>query len=492
MQLRDIAHAAPGFLRLVGDDSLQVLSLCSDSRKIQPRSLFFCIPGMRFDAHDYAPQAVQSGAIALVVSRLLEIDVPQILVQDVRNALSYMAAAFYGRPADKLHLIGLTGTKGKTTTSFLIFSILQKMGKKAGLIGTVCSIVDNTELPSTLTTPDPIDFQRLLRRMVDAGVTHVVMEVSAHALAMDRIAGMRFDAVGFTNLSQDHLDYFGTMERYLEAKMGLFSSEMCKKAAYNVDDEVVARRFSGLPHTRVGISAQADVFAKEIDVAERGCSFSLVFYRRYSVPVSLRLSGIFNVYNALLAATLCDMVGATQEEIRAGLEAVTVVPGRVELLDTDTPYRVILDYAHSPDALENVLATIRQTCKGRLIALFGCGGDRDHAKRPIMGEIGGRLSDYAILTSDNPRGEDPFAILKSVEEGIVRTDCAYTVIENRRAAILYGLKIARPGDVLVLAGKGHETYQEIKGVKHPFDEKVVVADLLADHAQEIAQAWAEQ
>jgi len=212
-----------------------------------------------------------------------------------------------------------------------------------------------------------------------------------------------------------------------------------------------------------------------------------MFYRRFSVHVSLRLAGIFNVYNALLAASVCDLLGATGEQICEGLEAVAGVPGRIELLDTDTPYRVILDYAHSPDSLENILKAIRQTAKQRVIALFGCGGDRDHEKRPVMGEIGGRLADYCILTSDNPRGEAPYEILKSIEEGIMKTDCDYTVIENRREAILYGLRICRPGDVLVLAGKGHETYQEIRGVKYPFDEKVVVKELLEKHAPEAAR-----
>lgn len=486
MLLKEIAQAAPGLVRIIGNGDINILSVCSDSRKIESRSLFFCIPGMRVDAHDYAPQAVQSGAVALVVNRELPIDVPQVVVQDVRNALSYMAAAFYGHPARRLHLIGLTGTKGKTTTSFLVKSILEKMGKKVGLIGTVCSMIGDEQLPSTLTTPDTIDFQRLLLRMADAGVSHVVMEVSAHALAMDRVAGMHFDVAGFINFSQDHLDYFHTMDNYLRAKLRLFEGDMCAKGTYNCDDEHVAQSLSGRGFQRVGICAEADVFAKEIEIGERGCQFLLTFYKRYSVHVSLRLAGIFNVYNALLAATMCDLLGATGEQICEGLEAVACVPGRVELLDTDTPYRVILDYAHSPDSLENVLKTIRQTCKRRVIALFGCGGDRDHAKRPVMGEIGGRLADYCILTSDNPRGEDPFLILKSVEEGIARTDCEYTVIENRREAILYGLKIARPGDVLVLAGKGHETYQEIRGVKHPFDEKVVVKELLEQHAGECA------
>jgi len=481
MLLRDIAKSAPGLLRIIGNDEVFVRAVCSDSRKVVPGALFFCIPGMRFDAHDYAPQVKEAGAAAIVVDHELPLDIPQVLVKDVRNALSYMAAHFYGNPAKKLHMIGLTGTKGKTTTSFLIKSILEKTGKKVGLIGTVCSMIGDEELPATLTTPDSIELQRLLLKMVDSGVTHVVMEVSAHALAMDRVAGIVFDVVGFTNFSQDHLDYFHTMENYLQAKLRLFEPDMCRAAAYNCDDDAT-KALSGKGFTRVGISADSDVFAKDIEIGERGCQFLLTFYKRYSEPVSLRLAGIFNVYNALLAATMCDLLGATGEQIREGLEAVGGVPGRIELLDTDTPYRVILDYAHSPDSLENILKAIRQTCRQRVIALFGCGGDRDHAKRPVMGEIGGKLADYCILTSDNPRGEDPFEILKSVEEGIVKTDCEYTVIENRREAILYGMRIAKPGDVLVLAGKGHETYQEIRGVKYPFDEKVVVKELLEQHA----------
>ncbi|MDO4739245.1 MAG: UDP-N-acetylmuramoyl-L-alanyl-D-glutamate--2,6-diaminopimelate ligase, partial [Eubacteriales bacterium] len=347
MLLKDIAKSAPGLVRIIGDENVWVRAVCSDSRKVVRGALFFCIPGMRFDAHDYAPQVKEAGAAAIVVDHELDVDIPQVLVRDVRNALSYMAAQFYGNPAGKLCLIGLTGTKGKTTTSFLIKSILEKMGKKVGLIGTVCSMVGDEELPATLTTPDSIDLQRLLLKMVDSGVTHVVMEVSAHALAMQRTAGMVFDVVGFTNLSQDHLDYFHTMEKYLQAKLRLFEPDMCRAAVYNCDDDAT-KALAGRGFTRAGISADSEVFAKDIEIGERGCQFMLTFHKRYSVHVSLRLAGIFNVYNALLAAGMCDRLGATGEQICEGLEAVGGVPGRIELLDTDTPYRVILDYAHSP------------------------------------------------------------------------------------------------------------------------------------------------
>ena len=482
MLLKTLASAAPGLIRIIGDGNVDIKSMQRDSRKAQPGSVFFCIPGKHFDAHEYAPQAVAAGASALVVERELPIDCPQVLVKNVRNALSYMAAAFYGNPARELKLVALTGTKGKTTTSFLIKSILEQTGAKVGLIGTTGSMLGDQTIPGNLTMPEPIDFQRLLRYMADGGAKYVVMEVSANALVQDRVAGMTFEAAGFTNFSQDHLDYFADMDEYFAAKMLLFDEGMCRKAAYNCDDDRVAAAMEGRGYTRCGISTPADVFAKNIEVGERGCQFSITFHKRYSIHVSLRLAGIFNVYNALLAAAICDLVGASGEEIERGLEAVANVPGRIELIESDTPYRIILDYAHSPDSLENILRAIRQTAKARVIVLFGCGGDRDHAKRPLMGEIGGRLADYCILTSDNPRGEDPYAILASIEEGIRRTDCDYTVIENRRAAIRYGMRLAQPGDVLVLAGKGHETYQEIKGVKHPFNEKVVVRELLEEMA----------
>ncbi|MBO4368230.1 MAG: UDP-N-acetylmuramoyl-L-alanyl-D-glutamate--2,6-diaminopimelate ligase [Clostridia bacterium] len=480
MVLKTLAEAAPCLISTTGDMKTQILSLCIDSRKVQEGALFFCTPGMKADAHDYAPQAVKAGAAALVVERILPLDVPQILVKNVRQALSYMAAEFYGDPAEHLHLIGLTGTKGKTTTSYLIKSILEEAGFKTGLIGTVCSMIGEERLPSTLTTPDPLEFQHLLRLMADKGVTHVVMEVSAHALDMERVSGMVFDAAAFTNLSQDHMDYFGDMERYLAAKMRLFEAGMCRKAVYNCDDDIVRSAMQGITAVGVGIREPADVFAKNIEVKETGYEFDLVFYKRARVKTHIRLSGMFNVYNALVAAAVCEAVGIDHEVIARGLYAVSGVPGRMEMLETDTPYRVILDYAHSPDALENILTAVRQMCQGRVVALFGCGGDRDREKRPIMGEISGNMADYTIITSDNPRTEDPYEILKAIEEGMQRTDGDYTVIENRREAIRYGLSMCRENDVLILAGKGHETYQEINGVKHPFDEKTVVKELLSE------------
>ena len=483
MKLSALIGALPGKAEIIGSvEGLEIAALCNDSRQVTPGALFFCTPGVRMDAHKFAPQAVEKGAAALVVERVLDIDVPQVKVADVRSAISYMAAEFYGHPAEQLTMLGITGTKGKTTTSFLIKSIMEAAGIKTGLIGTVGSMIGEETVPARLTTPDPIETQQLLRRMVDAGCECVIMEVSAHALDMNRLAGVRFKVGAFSNFSQDHLDYFDSMDSYFEAKMKFFAPEVCENVVYNVDDEHVLAGITALgrPALRIGIRESADVYANDIEIGERGCSFLMTWHKQFRISISLRLAGIFNVYNALMAAGVCICAGVGPEAIRRGLEAVRNVPGRIELLETDTPYRVILDYAHSPDSLENILEAVRETAKGRMIALFGCGGNRDAAKRPLMGEIAGRLADFCILTSDNPRNEDPMAILDAIEAGIKPTGCAYVVIENRREAIRRALSMAEPGDVVVLAGKGHETYQEIKGVKHPFDEKIVVAELLKE------------
>ena len=487
MKLNALTGKIPGKVEIIGNAEVEITSLCTDSRQASEGALFFCTPGLRSDAHDFAPQAVKGGAVALIVQRKLEIDCPQVVVEDVRAAISYIAAEFYGRPADKLKLIGITGTKGKTTASFLVKSILEHAGHKAGLIGTVCSMIGEEVIPTKLTTPDPVDVQILLSKMVAAGVTHVVMEVSAHALAMNRLAGLKFEVAAFSNFSQDHLDYFGTMDSYFEAKMRFLLPDMCENIVYNIDDERVQEgvRALGRPALRIGIREGADVYANDIEVGERGCSFLMTYHKRFRVALQLKLAGIFNVYNSLLAAGICVCLGVGPDAIRTGLEDVRAVPGRIELLETETPFRVILDYAHTPDSLENILKAVRGTTpkNGRMIVVFGCGGDRDRIKRPIMGEIAGELADMCVLTSDNPRNEDPMSILAAIEEGVKPTGCEYVVIENRREAIRHALTIAGASDVIVLAGKGHETYQEIAGVRHPFNEKIVVAELLREIAE---------
>ncbi len=487
MKLKVLAANLPGAVRLIGGGETQITSIFDDSRKVKPGALFACTPGTKVDGHDFAPQAIEKGAVALLVERELPIDIPQILVSDVRTALSHAAAAFYGFPALRLRMIGITGTKGKTTTSFLLKSVFEHAGYKVGLIGTVCSMIASEVIPSHLTTPDPIETQALLRKMADEDCEFVIMEVSAHALDMHRLAGTHFEVGAFSNFSQDHLDYFRDMDAYFAAKMRFFSPEMVEKIVYNVDDEHVACGIKALGREalRVGIRECSDVYANDIEIAERGTNFLMSWHKQFRQPIALKLTGIFNVYNALLTAGIAVSAGISPQAIREGLESVRAVPGRIELLDTGTPYRVILDYAHSPDSLENILKAVRQTSKGRMIALFGCGGNRDAAKRPIMGEIAGELADYCILTSDNPRNEEPMDIIRAIEEGIRQTKCEYIVIENRREAIRYALTHAQPSDVIVLAGKGHETYQEICGVKHPFDEKIVVRELLEEISEEI-------
>lgn len=479
MLLSKLANAAH-CLRVTGECDIQ--SLTQDSRVKTDKGLFFCISGQRFDAHTFVPQAVENGCVAVVVTRILDdVNVPQVLVSDDRIAMALMAAEFYGHPADSLRMIGITGTKGKTTTSYFVKSILDAAGIESGLIGTTGNMIGNQWVRGNLTTPDPIELHQTLRMMVDQGVKAVCMEVSAHALAMHRLEGITFEAGCYTNLSQDHLDYFGAMEAYFETKKRYFTSGMVRNAALNVDDESSSAIIKDLVvrYSTFGISANADVFARDIEISEEGVRFVLSLWNEKRYPVHMRMMGMFNVYNALAATALCLILGIEPEYIVAGIEALKSVPGRAELLDTRTTYKVLLDYSHSPAAMKNILATVRGFVRNRIILLFGCGGDRDHGKRPMMGEAAGLGADYTILTSDNPRTEDPNKIIQEIEKGIKKTNGAYEIIENRRDAIEKALKMAKDGDVVILAGKGDETYQEVNGVKRAFDEKKIVQEILS-------------
>ena len=483
MKLRDLLVELPYLLDTRGSLDTDIKTLTASSRDKVTDGLFFCIRGARFDAHLFAAQAVENGCAALIVERYLdELDVPQVRVSNGRGAMARIAAAFYGWPSREMQLIGITGTKGKTTTSYMVKSIVEQAGYKCGLIGTTGDMIGDRRIESHFTTPDPIELQQTLRLMADEGVQVVSMEVSAHAIDMLRMDGMVFEVGCYTNLSQDHLDWFHTMDAYFETKKKFFTSGMVHNAAFNADDETSEQIIRDLtvPRLIYGICVDADLFARDIEISETGVSFRMRLHGVDEFPVSLKMTGMFNVYNALAAAACAMILGIPQDDIKAGLEAIASVPGRIEMLDTRTPYKVILDYSHSPDALKNILETVRTFTRGRVIALFGCGGDRDQGKRPMMGEIGGHLADFCVLTSDNPRSEDPMEILAAIEEGIRPTGKPYTVIENRREAIRFALTHAKEGDVIVLAGKGHETYQEIKGIRHPFDEKVVVSELLAE------------
>ncbi len=482
MLLSHLAGEALSYaLELRGD--CDILSLSTDSREKTAQGLFFCIKGSHYDAHAFAKGAIQCGASALVVTEFQEhLAVPQLKVSDVRPAMALMARAFFGFADREMKLVGITGTKGKTTTSYLVKAILEKTGARVGLIGTTGSMIGDKWVDSHLTTPDPIDLHRTLRQMADAGCAYAVMEVSAHALAMHRLQGLTFEAGCFTNLSHEHLDYFNTMENYYQARRQFFQNGMVKNAVVSLDDEWAARLAHEIrvPLVTYAICTNADLFARDISIHEDGVSFQLGLFSDRYCPVNLRLMGMFNIYNAMAAAGIGLTLGAAPEAVCAALEGVRTVPGRAEVLDTHTDFKVVLDYSHSPDALENILSSLKAVTKGRIIAVFGCGGERDTTKRPIMGAISGRMADLSILTSDNPRGEEPQDILDAIVRGIQPTGGMFEVIENRREAIRRALELARAGDVVLLAGKGHETYQEVLGVKRPFNEKQIVEDLLKE------------
>ncbi len=456
----------------------EITAVDYDSRKVGRGSLFCCLVGEKTDGHNFASMAVEKGASALICQRPLPLNVPQLIVPDGREAMARAAACFYGHPERELTMLAVTGTNGKTSVTYMVKSVAETAGKKVGLIGTIQNLIGEEKVYTERTTPESVDLFALLRRMADKGVELVVMEVSSHALAQQRVAGIPFKAGLFTNLTQDHLDYHKTFENYRAAKKKLFAQ--CGIAILNGDDETAAYMKEGLsiPVWTMGIHHPGEFYARGIEITTQGASFHL-FTPQGNGRISLHISGLFSVYNAMGTAALCTAAGVPFSCIVKGLEGLRGVAGRLECVDTgDRPFSVYVDYAHTPDALQNVLETARGFTRRRLISVFGCGGDRDHGKRPIMGEIGGRYSDHVILTSDNPRTEDPMDILKAVEEGVKRTATPYIVTENRREAIREALEEAGDGDVIVIAGKGHESYQEINGVRHHFDDKEIVLSLL--------------
>ena len=456
----------------------EITAVDYDSRKVGRGSLFCCLVGEKTDGHNFASMAVEKGASALICQRPLPLNVPQLIVPDGREAMARAAACFYGHPEREMTMLAVTGTNGKTSVTYMVKSVAETAGKKVGLIGTIQNLIGEEKVYTERTTPESVDLFALLRRMADKGVDLVVMEVSSHALAQQRVAGIPFKAGLFTNLTQDHLDYHKTFENYRAAKKKLFAQ--CGIAILNGDDETAAYMKEGMsiPVWTMGIHHPGEFYARGIEITTQGASFHL-FTPQGNGRISLHISGLFSVYNAMGTAALCTAAGIPFSCIVKGLEGLRGVAGRLECVDTgDRPFSVYVDYAHTPDALQNVLETARGFTRRRLISVFGCGGDRDHGKRPIMGEIGGRYSDHVILTSDNPRTEDPMDILKAVEEGVKRTATPYIVTENRREAIREALEEAGDGDVIVIAGKGHESYQEINGVRHHFDDKEIVLSLL--------------
>ncbi len=461
----------------------EISGLSFDSRKVEPGHLFCCLVGTRMDGHDYASSAVEKGAAALLVQRKLPLSIPQIVVPDTRKAFALACANWFGRPADRLHLFGITGTNGKTTTAFMMHTILMHLKQKTGLIGTVCIKSGEEIIGESMTTPEPMELQGLFRTMADDGCQNVVMEVSSHALSQARVEGLCFETAIFTNLTQDHLDYHGTLEQYAAEKKKLFSH--CKIGVFNIDDAHAPMMMQGVPCKCVtfGLDHEADYRATDIEYSSRGISYTL-HAQGQSTRIELGIPGRFTVYNSLGCAAACLAYGLSLKDVAAGLHAVKTVPGRIEVVPTgDTPFTVVLDYAHTPDGLDNILSAVRGFAKRRIIAVFGCGGDRDPSKRPKMGYAAGKGANYCIVTSDNPRTEDPQKIIDAIIPGVVETGCPYEVVVNRIEAIKRALECAQPDDVIVLAGKGHEPYQEINGIRYPFDEKEIVANALLEIAQ---------
>jgi len=480
-------------VRITGDAGRQITSLAYDSRAVTPGALFVALAGSKADGHDYVAAACQNGAAAVLIHR--DVPVPAgaavLRVPDSRAAMLAIAPYFYDYPSRRLRLIGVTGTNGKTTTTYLLRAILRAAGRRTGLIGTIQTIIDDKTLPVKNTTPDVIDLQALFAEMAAAGVTHAVMEVSSHALALGRFSGSEFDTGVYTNITRDHLDFHQTFENYIAAKAELFkmisapgATKTDKAAVVNTDDPAAPAILAacGCRRLTYGVQTPADLTAAAIDVRARGASFTVKGPFGH-LPLSLKITGVFNIYNVLAAVGAALAEGIAPGVIKQALEEFTSVPGRFELIDAGQPYTVIVDYAHTPDGLENILRTARQFATRRIIVVFGCGGDRDRTKRPIMGRLAMEYGDIVIATSDNPRSEDPDAILAEIETGLKEkqtTAKGYEIIADRRSAIERALGLARPDDVVIIAGKGHETYQVLKDRTIHFDDREIVREIIGD------------
>jgi UDP-N-acetylmuramoyl-L-alanyl-D-glutamate--2,6-diaminopimelate ligase len=452
---------------------VEIADLAYDARAATPGSLFFCVRGARADGHDFAAEAVGNGAVALVVERPLELSVPQLVVRDARRAMGIAADEFFERPTEELQVAGVTGTNGKTTTAFLLYSILAAAGRRPGLLGTIESRVGGERRSALRTTPEAIDLQRTFREMLDAGDRSAAMEATSHGSELGRLDRVRFAALVFTNLTQDHLDFHGTIERYFDAKRRLFT-EARPPAAVNVGDPHGRRlaqelRPAGGELLTYGLSQEAEVKAEELDLNPRGARF-----RAVGIELETRLRGRFNVENVLGAVAAAHLLGIAGDAIARGVRELRGVPGRFEAVDEGQPFTVVVDYAHTPDSLENVLRTARDLARGRVICVFGCGGDRDRGKRPLMGRIATQLADVAIVTSDNPRSEEPEAIIAEILVGAEGAE----VEPDRRAAIARAVEAAAEGDVVVIAGKGHEQGQQFADRTIPFDDREVAREAL--------------
>jgi UDP-N-acetylmuramoyl-L-alanyl-D-glutamate--2,6-diaminopimelate ligase len=472
--VRDLESA-----EISGDPATEVLGLAYDSRQVRPGSLFFCVPGERFDGHDHAPDAVSSGAVALVCERPIGLGVPEVVVPDARAAMSPVAVAFNGHPTGEISVAGITGTNGKTTTSILLRDILEAAGRRSGLIGTVMQVVGGVESEAGRTTPEAIDLQATFRRMADAGDIACVMEVSSHALALGRCEGISFDVAVFTNLSQDHLDFHADMEDYFGAKRLLFESDP-GASVVNIDDEYGRRLAAEFDAITFSTEARdADYMASEIEFDPAGSRFVLDTPDG-SFRANTRMPGRFNVSNSVAAVAAAVTLGLDPDVAIGGLASAGPVAGRLEPIDAGQDFSVLVDYAHTPDSLENALEAVRELCSGRVITVVGAGGDRDRSKRPLMGAAAAAGSDLVVVTSDNPRSEEPGTIIDEVVAGIPG-DAERIVEVDRFEAIATAISAARIGDAVLIAGKGHEQGQEFEdGRKIPFDDRDVARRHLAE------------
>ena len=486
MELKKILVGLEG-LKAKGSLDIEVKGIDSNSKNVKKDYMFIAIKGFSVDGHKYINDAIEAGANVVVVEEGCDLksiklpkDVTLIMAKDTREALAICSCNFYGNPSKKFKLIGVTGTKGKTTTTFMIKELLEKAGYKTGLIGTIATYINGKMVAeSNRTTPESLELQKIFAQMVEQGVEYVVMEVSSQSLKLHRVDGCKFDLVVFTNFSEDHISEkeHPDMKDYFESKLKLF--KMCDNGIINVDDLQVSKIPKMFPDSNImtyGIDNYCDVLAKDITITNSYVDFRVKISDK-NERVKVSIPGRFSVYNSLAAICVAKKLGIPSDKVIEALKDIRV-PGRSEMVDNKKEIPIMIDYAHSPESLQNILSAVKSYTRGKVISVFGCGGDRDKGKRPIMGEISGRIADFTIITTDNPRTENPEQIITEIEEGIKKTKGKYKVVVDRTEAIKEAIKMATKIDIIVLAGKGHETYQEINGEKHPYDERIIIKEII--------------
>lgn len=486
MELKKILVGLEG-IKAKGNVNLEIRGIEKNSKEVKEGYMFVAIKGFSTDGHQFVENAIENGATCVMLEDgcdFKSLNIPEsvtiLMVKDTRMALAKCSSNFYGNPSAHLKLIGVTGTKGKTTTTFMIKEILEKAGKKVGLIGTIATYINGKKIKdSDRTTPESLELQQIFKQMLDSGVEVVVMEVSSQSLKLHRVDGCEFDIVLFTNFSEDHISEkeHPNMKDYLNSKLKLF--EMCKTGIANADDLQAAKIPRLFPDSNIvtyGIDNFANVLAKDITITNSYVDFKVKITDR-NERVKTGIPGRFSVYNSLAAICVAQKFSIDAETVKQALEEVRV-PGRSELVDNKLELTIMIDYAHSPESLQNILQAAKSYTRGRVISVFGCGGDRDTSKRAVMGEISGKIADYTIITSDNPRTEEPQKIVDQIEDGIKKTNGKYEVVVDRTEAIKTAIKMANKRDIIILAGKGHEPYQEINGIKYPFDERIIVKDII--------------